>query len=98
VKRQRLAQLPARFQPAIPRDPRPPEAPREQPDRRPISPWMDTEQIAALICRPSRKAVRQWARRRGLVAVRCGARLLYARRDIEATLRAEVRRDLPESA
>lgn len=58
------------------------------------SPWMNTASVAELLDKPSREAVRKWARRHGVVPRRCGRLLLYARRDVEAALCPVVNRQV----
>lgn len=56
------------------------------------SPWMNTQQLADYLGKPSREAAWVWVRRRGIAAVRAGGTILVARRDVEAALRPVVYR------
>ncbi len=100
MTRERRHQSPARFQPAVLREARTPEASTEHGDPRRVSPWMNSAEVAEYLRKPSRAAVRMWARRQSppVVPVRSGGQLLYARRDVEAALRPAVDRHVRKTA
>lgn len=49
--------------------------------------YIDTEEAAALLRKPSRQAVRKWAVRRGMTVIKDGGRWLFYRPEIEAYLK-----------
>ena len=50
------------------------------------SPWLTTEDLAALLRYATVSGARKWARQHGLIPVRRGKALLWARRDVQAQL------------
>ncbi len=56
-----------------------------------FGPWLNTDSAALYLDFPSINAFRKWARKAGVVGVRRGRRLLFAKHDLDAALKLQPR-------